>query len=71
MVSLVDREHLGEGERLADVVALGVVDAEASDHAFGVFVGDEFGDRFFAEALGDADDGFDHELVDAVRRSRV
>ena len=49
----------------ADVVALGVVDAEASDHAFGVFVGDELGDRLFAEALGDADDGFDDELVDA------
>ena len=28
------------------------------------FVGDELGDRLFAEASGDADDGLDHELVD-------
>ena len=61
---LLGVEDFGERDGFADVVALGVVDAELPDHSFGLFVGHEFGDRFFAEASGDADDGFDHELVD-------
>ena len=61
---LVGVEDLGERDGSADVVALGVVDAESCDHALGLVVGDELGDRFFAEASGDPDDGLDHELVD-------
>ena len=52
------------------MVALGVVDSESGDHPLGLLVGDELGDRFLAEALGDADDRFDYELVD-VSAGRV
>jgi hypothetical protein len=53
------------------VVALGVVDSESGDHPLGFLVGDELGDRFLAEALGDPDDRLDYELVDVSAGARA
>jgi hypothetical protein len=45
-------EEVGDRDGSADVVALGVVDAEAGDHPLRLLVGDELGDCFVAEAPG-------------------
>ena len=45
----VGRDELVERHRLADEVALGVVDAELAHHAEGALVGDELGHGALAE----------------------